>query len=225
MTFGRDCPHVTKLRTCNYKGKILVTQQSTCAWSWAMTFWKHFPRYWPFVREFTGHRWISRTKASDAEVWCFIFFYLRLDKRLSKQSWGWWFETPSHSLWRRGRSCTSLRFRSYDDDNAMKYKQISIIFIMCLSNACCSMARGVTTCCYCIYRFHVKVYVYQMMIIKNAEERKNVLICHSKTTSVPTLFYRLPTLCSRIYKEKCMSYRELRFFGSRVRRFGNDFHE
>ena len=29
-----------------------------------------------------------------------VFFDLRLDKRLSKQSWGWWFETPSHSLWR-----------------------------------------------------------------------------------------------------------------------------
>ena len=28
------------------------------------------------------------------------FFDLRPDKRLSKQSWGWWFETPSHSLWR-----------------------------------------------------------------------------------------------------------------------------
>ena len=27
-------------------------------------------------------------------------FDLRLNKRLSKQSWGWWFETPSHSLWR-----------------------------------------------------------------------------------------------------------------------------
>ena len=25
---------------------------------------------------------------------------LRLDKRLNKQSWGWWFETPSHPLWR-----------------------------------------------------------------------------------------------------------------------------
>ena len=25
---------------------------------------------------------------------------LRPDKRLSKQSWGWWFETLSHSLWR-----------------------------------------------------------------------------------------------------------------------------
>ena len=29
-----------------------------------------------------------------------IFFYLRLNKRFSKQSWGWWFETPSRSLWR-----------------------------------------------------------------------------------------------------------------------------
>ena len=29
-----------------------------------------------------------------------IFFNLRLNKRLSKQSWGWWFETPSPSLWR-----------------------------------------------------------------------------------------------------------------------------
>ena len=29
-----------------------------------------------------------------------VFFDLRLNKRLNKQSWGWWFETPSCSLWR-----------------------------------------------------------------------------------------------------------------------------
>ena len=29
-----------------------------------------------------------------------VFFDLRLNKRLSKQSWGWWCETPSHPLWR-----------------------------------------------------------------------------------------------------------------------------
>ena len=29
-----------------------------------------------------------------------VFFDLRLNKRLHKQSWGWWFETPSRSLWR-----------------------------------------------------------------------------------------------------------------------------
>ena len=29
-----------------------------------------------------------------------VFSDLRLNKRLSQQSWGWWFETPSRSLWR-----------------------------------------------------------------------------------------------------------------------------
>ena len=34
-------------------------------------------------------------------TWSFdVFFDLQLYKQLSKQSWGWWFETPSHSLWR-----------------------------------------------------------------------------------------------------------------------------
>ena len=28
-----------------------------------------------------------------------------LNKRLSKRSWGWWFETPSHSLWRHCDGC------------------------------------------------------------------------------------------------------------------------
>ena len=34
--------------------------------------------------EFTGPRWIPRTKASDAELWCFLWSVL--NKRLSKQS-------------------------------------------------------------------------------------------------------------------------------------------
>ena len=41
--------------------------------------------------EFTGLRRIPRKKASNTEF--DIFFDLRLNKRLSKQSWGWWFET------------------------------------------------------------------------------------------------------------------------------------
>ena len=35
--------------------------------------WKHFPRYWPFVMGFTVHRWIPLTKASDTELWCFLW--------------------------------------------------------------------------------------------------------------------------------------------------------
>ena len=27
----------------------------------------------PFCGEFTGHRWIPHTKASDAELWCFLW--------------------------------------------------------------------------------------------------------------------------------------------------------
>ena len=34
-----------------------------------------------------------------------VFFDLHPDKQLSKQSWGWWFETPSHSLWRHRNDC------------------------------------------------------------------------------------------------------------------------
>ena len=34
-----------------------------------------------------------------------ISFGLRLNKRLSKQSWGWWSETPSRTLWRH---CNAL---------------------------------------------------------------------------------------------------------------------
>ena len=46
--------------------------------------------------EFTGHRWIPRTKASDVELWWFLWSA----PWFSRQSWCWWFETPSRSIWR-----------------------------------------------------------------------------------------------------------------------------
>ena len=46
----------------------------------------------PVTDEFPAQRPVTRTFD--------VFFYLRLNKRLSKQSWGWWFETSSHQLWR-----------------------------------------------------------------------------------------------------------------------------
>ena len=58
-------------------------------------------------------RWIPRTKASDAKLWC--LFDLTLNKRFSKQSWGWWFETPSLSLWRHCNDygCLQLHLRAF----------------------------------------------------------------------------------------------------------------
>ena len=49
--------------------------------------------------EFTGHRWIPFTKARATQSFD-VFFDLRLNKWLSKQSRRRWFETPSRSLWR-----------------------------------------------------------------------------------------------------------------------------
>ena len=51
------------------------------------------------MREIHRSRWIPAqrpvTRSFD------VFFDLRLNKRLSKQAWGWWFETPTYSLWRQ----------------------------------------------------------------------------------------------------------------------------
>ena len=52
----------------------------------------------PLCGELSGHRWIPRTKASDAELWCFLWSTWII--WLSKQSCGWWFGTPLRSLWR-----------------------------------------------------------------------------------------------------------------------------
>ena len=46
----------------------------------------------PITGEFPAQRPVTRSFD--------VFFDLRLDKRLSKHSWGWWFETPSRPLWR-----------------------------------------------------------------------------------------------------------------------------
>ena len=58
--------------------------------------WKYFPRYWPFERGIPGEFPSQRPVARSFDV----FFDLYPNKRLSKQSWGWWFETPPCSLWR-----------------------------------------------------------------------------------------------------------------------------
>ena len=59
------------------KQTIIKQQYAFMLWNISYNYdvmkWKHFQRYWPFVREFTGPRWIPRTKASDAGVWCFLW--------------------------------------------------------------------------------------------------------------------------------------------------------
>ena len=68
--------------------------------------WKHFTRYWPFVRGIQRHRWIPLTKASDVELWCFL--WSPPEQTVKQKSRCWWFETPSCSLWRHCNVVVSL---------------------------------------------------------------------------------------------------------------------
>ena len=52
----------------------------------------------PLWGEITVHRWIPFAKASDAGLWCFLWSVC-LNKRLSKSSRRWRFETPLRLLW------------------------------------------------------------------------------------------------------------------------------
>ena len=53
----------------------------------------------PVTGEFSAQRPVTRSFD--------VFFDIRLNKRFSKQWWGWWFETQSRSLWRH---CNEHRY-------------------------------------------------------------------------------------------------------------------
>ena len=86
------------------------------AWCICASWWRHgietYPRCWDFVRgiQSTGGFPSQRPVTRSFDV----FFHLRLNKRLSKQSRRLWFETPSRSLWRHCNGCfwCVLLFRS-----------------------------------------------------------------------------------------------------------------
>ena len=84
--------------------------------------WKHFPRYWPFVRGI--HR--SPVNSPHKGQWRGALMFSLIcasNKRLSKQSWGWWFDTPSRSLWRHSNGkhsivlCSRYTFLAYPSNN------------------------------------------------------------------------------------------------------------
>ena len=60
---------------------------------------------WPLTGEFPAHRSVTRSFA--------VFFDLRLNKRFSKQPWGWGVETPSPSLWRHCNGPVHTRYQNY----------------------------------------------------------------------------------------------------------------
>ena len=55
--------------------------------------WKHFPRYWPFVRGIHGE-FPHKGQWRGALMFSFICAWINVWVNNCKQSRGWWFETP-----------------------------------------------------------------------------------------------------------------------------------
>ena len=67
--------------------------------------WKQFPRYWPLMPSFD------------------VFFDLYPNKRLRKQSWGWWFETLSRPLWRHCNDRPPCKILKWFIEWEIRYEQ------------------------------------------------------------------------------------------------------
>ena len=102
--------------------------------------WKHFYALLaicagnsPVTGEFPTQRPVTR---------CFdAFFDLRLNGWLSKQSWGWWFETPSLPLWHHSnanfdRACVYAKYGSlwWKVHSALLVASTTIDTLVCKSN-------------------------------------------------------------------------------------------
>ena len=84
-------------------GHYVIGGERDLVWHDWLTWWRHQMETFsallaicagnsPVPGEFPPQRPVTRSFD--------VFFDLRPNKRLSKQWWGWWFETPSSPLWR-----------------------------------------------------------------------------------------------------------------------------
>ena len=115
----------------------LTHPQAECSTAW----WRHQMETFSALlalcaREFTGPGEFPTqrpvTRSFD------VFFHLRLNKRLSKQPRGWWFETPPWSLWRQ---CNGSSWRLFcgatgcHDDNPGASKVLSNVWYIYIHGA------------------------------------------------------------------------------------------
>ena len=107
---------------------------SGCNYSWNISWWRHQMGTFsallticagnsPVNGEFPAQRPVARSFD--------IFFDLRLNKQLSKQSWGWWSETPMSSFWRQ---CNATIMNSVITALDCIWHNLRIVFVFALVN-------------------------------------------------------------------------------------------
>ena len=124
----------------------------------------------PVPGEFLAQRPVTRS----FDVFC----DLRLNKRLSKHSWGWWFETLSRSLWRHCNEC--------DIDLIPEYLQLQNIRNMYGKGIIINIQfiRGEDI--YCFYKNEMKYHPINLALSQH---------CHENVPSGRWSGINRPTLC------------------------------
>ena len=92
-----------------------------------------------------------------------VFFDLRLNKRLSKQPWGWWFETLSLSLWRHRNAV--IDWGSGDDIFHWRSTGICchlILLLLLLLFSCPCVLNVSLPDCYRVHDFSVQWILLQL---------------------------------------------------------------
>ena len=72
-----------------------------------------------------------------------VLFDLPLNKRLSKQPWGWWFETPSWSLWRQRNEQRNTLKNNQNIHFFITLQVYNSINMMCINLCCISIQASI----------------------------------------------------------------------------------
>ena len=113
VLWGSVITALSSIRSCS----IHTMMTSSNSYHTVMTSWNgRIFRVAGLLRgEFTGRRWIPYPAQWQVTRSFDVFFDLHLNKRFSKQSRGWWFETHLRSLWYH---CNGEQFpRNVQDSN------------------------------------------------------------------------------------------------------------
>ena len=121
----------------------------------------------PVLGEFLAQRPVTRSFD--------VFFDLRLNKWLSKHSWGWWFETLSHPLWRHRNGLKSSRIKN---GNFLLLCQAPNRYL----NKCCCLPPYSAKCLYSMSPFYEHGFTEIMVWISN---HSHYFVCYVITHPRP----------------------------------------
>ena len=131
----REFTALKNAKWTHHNGKDRATECWPISPEYTSSWWRHkmetFSALLALCVGISPVRWIPAQRPVTLSFG--VFYDLRLNKRLSIQSGGWWFETPSGPLWRHSNDLALIsELRGVVDNmlaNTMRSRYIAVIFL------------------------------------------------------------------------------------------------